>query len=181
MTERFIIGTVGVPFGVKGFVKIRSASGETEHLIKLQSVIVSKDGKERLFQIAECSSSPLAMRFKGIDSPESAKTLSGARLIGSRDQAVPLGDGEFYIEDLKGLPVLSEEGEIIGHVADIIEGHGELVEIKRLVLTSYDLNDEKCLVPFRKEFFSEISPENGRLVLNLHGLELIPNRRYEAG
>jgi len=186
MTEKFIIGTVGAPFGVNGFVKVRSASGETDHLLKLKSVIINKDGKEQLLQIAESSCTvketpAILMRFRGIDNPETAKTLKGAQLMAGRDQAAPLNEGEHYIEDLKKLPVTSEEGELIGHVSDIIEGGGgELVEIKRFIMTTQDNYEEKFLVPYRKEFFSEIAPEKGRLILNFQGMELIPNRRYIA-
>jgi len=106
------------------------------------------------------------MHFAGIDSPEKAKTLTGSQLIAGRDQAAPLNDGEFYIEDLKGLPITAENGEVIGSIIDIIEGGGgELAEIKLS-------GGEKRLVPFRKEFFSEISPQEGRAVLkNLWILE----------
>jgi 16S rRNA processing protein RimM len=170
MTEKFIIGQVGAPFGVKGFVKVRPLSGEVDHLLKLKSVTVSKDGKERELKIEEsaASASAVLMRFAGIDSPEKAKTLTGAQLIANREQAAPLKDGEFYIEDLKGLPVTVENGqtadngqasEIIGHIRDIIEGGGgELAEIELA-------NGEKRLVPFRKEFFSTISPKEGKIVL----------------
>jgi len=195
MTEKFIIGQIGSPFGIKGFVKIRSSSGEINHLLKLESVLVSKDGKEKLLQIEEAtpaggSAGTVLIRFKGIDSPEAAKTLNGAQLLAERGQAAPLGDGEFYIEDLKGLPVcvnneevpflepssnlcalcasapLREGLPIIGFISDIIEGgSGELMEIKLS-------GGEKRLVPFRKEFFPEISPEKGRvLIQNLWILE----------
>jgi len=181
MTEKFIIGIVGAPFGVKGFVKVKPLSGEVDYLLKLTSVTLRQGEKERSLVIEETASIPpaVAMRFAGIDSPEKAKTLTGSQLITGREQAAPLGEGEFYIEDLKGLPVNAENdlttaceqgngqaGEIIGHITDIIEGGGgELVEIKLA-------NGEKRLVPFRKEFFSEICPEKGRITLqNLWILE----------
>ena len=181
MTEKFIIGLAGAPFGVKGFLKVHPCSGEIDHLLKLQSVVVSKDGREKLLQIEEIAPAPpsVLMRFAGIDSPEAAKTLNGAQLLAGREQAAPLGDGEFYVEDLKGLAVITKDGltadcgqdddqagEIIGHITDIIEGGGgELAEIE---LTG----GEKRLVPFRREFFSEICPEKGRLILqNLWILE----------
>ena len=171
MTEKFIIGQVGAPFGIKGFVKVRPSSGEIDHLLKLQSVIIVKDGKEKLLNIEESAPShgggvmSVLMRFEGIDSPEAGKTLNGAQLLAGRDQAAPLGNGEFYIEDLKGLPVFGDNEEI-GHITDIIEGGGgELAEIK---LT----NGEKRLIPFRKEFFIEINPAKGRVLLqNLWILE----------
>jgi len=161
LTEKFIIGVVGSPFGVKGFVKVRPFSGEIDHLLKLQSVQINKDGKERLLQIEEINPSPpnVLIRFKGIDTPEAAKTLNGAQLLADRSQAAPLAEGEFYIEDLKSLPVVSTSGEQIGVITDIIEGGGgELMEIK---LT----NGESRLIPLRKEFFPEISPEKGKIVL----------------
>ena len=167
MTEKFIIGLVGAPFGLNGFVKIRSCSGETSHFFNLKSVIVSKDGKKRLLKIEEISprsegsAEPVIMvRFSGFDSPEAAKTLTGSQLLAEREQAAPLGDGEFYIEDLKGLPVMSDKHEVIGKITDIIEGGGgELVEIQLI-------NGEKRLIPFRKEFFSEINPYEDKIILN---------------
>jgi len=166
MIEKFVVGLIGAPFGVNGFVKIHSCSGEIDHLLKLQSVIVTKDGKERTLQIEESSPSPLAMRFAGINTPEAAKALTGAQLLANREQAAPLADGEYYIEDLKGLPVITEDGETIGTITDIIEGgSGELAEIKLH-------GGEKKLVPFRKEFFDDICPENEKIVLkNLWILE----------
>jgi len=163
MIEKFVIGIAGSPFGVKGAVKVRSCSGETSHFLKLKSIIVSKEGKEQEYQIDEISvSAPpaLLIKFNGIDSPEAAKTLSGARLITSREQAAPLEEGEFYIEDLKGLSVQSDKGEEIGHVANIIEGGGgELAEIKLI-------NGEKRLIPFRKEFFKKILPAKGMIIMD---------------
>jgi len=159
---RFVIGLVGAPFGVNGFVKIHSCSGETDHLLKLQSVIISKDGKEQVRQIEESTaaggSTPMVhMRFAGISTPEEAKTLNGAQLLASREQAAPLGDGEYYIEDLKGLPVLTSDGTAIGCITDIIEGGGgELAEIK---LTS----GEKHLIPFRSEFL-EVTGKNSAIL-----------------
>jgi len=184
MTEKFIIGLAGAPFGVKGFIKIHPLSGEIEHLLKLKSVAVRKDGKEQTLQIEEVTPSTpfVLMRFAGIDNPEKAKTLNGAQLVAGREQAAPLGEGEFYIEDLKGLAVyaqntnentsvipspsisassasLRENLSIIGSITDIIEGgNGELAEIQLS-------GGEKRLVPFRKEFFPEINPEKGRVVM----------------
>jgi 16S rRNA processing protein RimM len=161
VTDKFIIGLVGAPFGVKGFLKVRPLSGEIEHLLKLESAVVSKDGKERLLNIEETAPAlpGVIIKFAGIDSPEAAKALNGAQLLAGREQAAPLADGEFYIEDLKGLPVSIENGEIIGHITDIIEGGGgELAEVRLLA-------GEKRLVPFRHEFFSEICPEKGRIIL----------------
>jgi 16S rRNA processing protein RimM len=168
MTGKFIIGIIGAPFGINGMVKVKPFSGDIDNLLKFKTVIINQNGIERELNIDESAPSPplVLMRFSGINSPEAVKKLTGAKLIASREQASPLAHDEYYIEDLKGLPVTAEKGGIIGTIIDIIEGGGgELAEI-RLV------NGEIKLIPFRKEFFTEIKPDNNRIILaNLWILE----------
>jgi 16S rRNA processing protein RimM len=174
LTEQFITGLIGPPFGLKGFVKIRPLSGEIEHLLRLQTVTVRQGEKERVFTIEESLAQPpaLLMKFAGVDSPEAAKTLGGAELLVNRERASPLGPGEYYVEDLRGLAVVAEgtadipAGEILGRVTGIVEGGGG--ELAEITLAGGGVK----LVPFRKEFFIEICPEKGRLILrNLWILE----------
>lgn len=159
---------MGSPFGVKGFVRARSLSGEYEHLANLKEIILcGKEKKEISYQVEEITrlSNGIALKLRGVDSPETAKQLAGAEIIVSRDHAAPLEKGEFYIEDLRGLDVFFQN-EKIGEICDIIEGGGgDLIEIKLL-------SGEKRFVPFRNEFFGEIEPEKGRAeLLNVWILE----------
>ena len=169
MTEQFVAGIVGAPFGLKGFVKVKPLSGEIDHLLKLTSVTLRRGEKEQTLAIEEIAAIPpaVAIRFAGFDSPEAVKALRGAQLLISREDAAPLQPGEFYVEDLKGVAVLAaDSGEILGHIADVIEGGGgDLAEIR--------LNDGKTrLVPFRKEFFTGIDLAKKRVMLqNLWILE----------
>ena len=169
MTESFIAAVAGAPFGLKGFVKVRPLSGETAHLLKLRSVTVRQGGTERVLKIAESAIQPpgMVLRFEGFDSPEAAASLSGAELLVKREDACPLRDGEFYIEDLKGLAVTAaDDGNIVGHITGIVEGGGGFLAEIRLT------DGASRLVPFRREFFAEINPEENRLILkNLWILE----------
>jgi 16S rRNA processing protein RimM len=161
-TPFFIAGIVGAPFGLEGFVKVKPLSGEIEHLLKLKTATLRQDGKERVFNIEESAPSPPAvvMRFAGFHNPEAAKALAGAELIVSREEAAALKPGEFYVEDLKGLAVLSPAAEVLGHINAIIEGGGG--DLAEITLN----NGKRRLVPFRKEFFSGIDLENRRITLN---------------
>jgi len=162
--EKFIAGIVGAPFGLEGFVKVKPLSGEIEHLLKLKSATLRKDGKERVLAVEESAPSlpALVMRFAGFNSPEEAKALAGAELIVSREEAASLKPGEFYVEDLKGLEVLAsgENPQVLGHIHAIIEGGGG--DLAEITLT----DGKRKLVPFRKEFFSGIDLENRRVILD---------------
>jgi 16S rRNA processing protein RimM len=162
VTERFVVGLVGAPFGLKGFVKVRSLSGETGHLTAMTEVTLRLDGREKKYTLEETASasSSILMRFAGINSPEEASLLKGAEIIAGRDGATPLKPGEFYIEDLKGLAVVAaDNNEVLGRIAGVIEGGGG--DLAEITLSS----GERKLVPFRKEFFGDIDLGHGTAAL----------------
>jgi 16S rRNA processing protein RimM len=191
LTSRFAAALVGAPFGITGRVKIQSLSGETEHLLALKTVVLRKDGRETSCEVEESSLVPLTMKFAGIESPEAAKTLKGAEILVDRSRAAPLAEGEFYIEDLKGLKVFLRETPEADKNSDQIndsprlEGRGMDPPANQTNETAKPVGEitgimeggggflaeitlptgEKKLVPFRDEFFGGIDPEQGRAEL----------------
>jgi 16S rRNA processing protein RimM len=171
VTERFVVGLVGAPFGLKGFVKVRTFSGETVHLTRLEKMCLRQEGKEKFFAVEQAvpagPGAAALLKFAGIDSPEAAKAIGGAEIIASRVDAAPLRPGEFYVEDLKGLDVIvaaedpggGKSWETVGRITEVLEGGGgNLVELRLL-------SGELRLVPFRNEFFGDVNPEKGRALL----------------
>ena len=117
----------GPPSGVEGYIRIHSLSGETAHLAALARVAVRRaDGGEAALEIERVreNGAGFFIKFKGIDTPEDARKWSGAEILVSREEAAPLGSGEYYIEDLKGLSLCGEDGATLGVVGDVIEGGG---------------------------------------------------------
>jgi 16S rRNA processing protein RimM len=181
LQSQFIVGIVGSSFGLKGFVKVRSLSGEFEHLRQLENVILRINNTEKVYAVEETmlSASTLLIKFSGIDSPEAAKALAGAEMLAGRGQAAPLKTGEYYIEDLKGLAVIaageqppvsgpgslpppcgsSEHGPVLGYIADVVEGGGGFLAEVRLA------DGKLKFVPFRNEFFGDINLELGTAIL----------------
>jgi 16S rRNA processing protein RimM len=161
LIERFVIALVGGPFGVKGFVKAKPLSGELEHFERLETVALRRLKDEKTFRIEETRiiGKNLAIKFQGIETPEAARTLSGAEMLVDRDHAAPLDKDEYYVEDLRGLPIYNPRGERLGEIRDVLEGGGgQLIE-------ALLPGGETRLVPFRNEFFGEVDPEKRRAVL----------------
>jgi 16S rRNA processing protein RimM len=162
--ERFVSAVVLSPFALEGFVKVRSLSGETGHLLKLSSAVLCGRTGERVYRIEAARpiagvSANLLVKFEGVDTPEDAARLSGAEIVLPRSQAAPLEEGEYYIEDLKGLRMINPDGREAGVVTGIIDGGGgQLAEVR---LPSGDLK----LVPFRNEFLGEINVEKKEIML----------------
>ena len=158
MTERFATALLGSPFGLTGRVKIEPFSGEEGHLLGLKKALLRLGTLEKEYTIEEVFTAPPSIKLKGIDSPEAAKTLKGSEILVPREQAAPLQEGEFYVEDLRGLEVIAG-GKTIGFITDVIEGGGGFLAELLLV------PGEKRLVPFRNEFFGPVDPAAGRTEL----------------
>ena len=157
----FTLGLIGHPFGLKGFVKVKPFSGETAHFSGIEKLTLKRGEKEEIRDVEETVSheGTVLIRFAGIDSPEKAALLKGAEIIAPRENAAPLKEGEYYVEDLKGLEVIDREGKTLGHILSVMEGGGgNLAEIKLF-------SGEKRLAPFRNEFFGDPNLEEGKIVL----------------
>lgn len=146
------VGFVRGSHGLTGEVRIESASGRYEHIAVLKEVtLVQKENSAKYaVESARVAGNALYMKFVGVDSPEAAKKLKGASLQTSRENACPLKEGEWYVEDLKkcSLVYFGEESglgndvaptddarrenvrSVVGSITDVLEGGaGELLEV----------------------------------------------------
>ena len=155
-----ITGRVRGTFGLEGFMKIESASGEYEHFLSLKEIKLRLPSKgteqphpDCSYQVEECvvRSEDALLKLRGIDSPEAAKKLHGAEILVPRDMACPLERGEFYINDLCN-SVLVYKGNSVGTIADVVEGGGGF-----LLEVSEAATGRTVYVPFRSPFIGKIN------------------------
>lgn len=143
------VGFVRGSHGLTGEVRVESASGRYEHIAVLKEVTLVQKGISAKYAVenARVAGNVLYMKFAGVDSPEAAKKLNGAALQTSRENACPLKEGEWYVEDLKkcSLVYFGEENglgndvaptddirsrSVVGSITDVLEGGaGELLEV----------------------------------------------------
>jgi 16S rRNA processing protein RimM len=149
-------------FGVSGVLKVRPSCGDGSHFCALSEMMLGFDAPEKLYSVesAEQAQGLVHVKFAGIDSPEAARALSGLNVFVPREFAAVLKPNEHYIEDLKGLSVVTESGESAGTLCDIIEGGGGFLAE---VLCAGD--SQKRLAPWRAEFFGEVNQQGGTVIL----------------
>ncbi len=61
----------------------------------------------------------LLLSFAGIEDRSAAEALVGAELWVRVEQLPPLGEGEFYLHELRGMEVVTTSGERVGEVVDV--------------------------------------------------------------
>jgi 16S rRNA processing protein RimM len=161
--ELIVIGTVRTAWGVKGWVKLMSFSGEWDHFADLQTVVLRpKSGRStREYRVEDfrMHNGGGMMKLAGVDSPEVGKSLAGSEILVTQDHAAPLREGEWYLKDLIGLSLVGPDGKSFGQIVGVIEAADDLLEIERP-------DHRRFMVPFRTEFVGEPNLQDGVLVLN---------------
>jgi 16S rRNA processing protein RimM len=160
--DMIAVGTVRTAWGLKGWLKLQSFSGEWTHFSSLETVILKprKRGGEQEYPVEgfRMQQGGGLIKLAGIDTPEAGKTLAGSEILVPREFAAPLHENEWYLSDLIGLSLVDEAGNTLGKVVGIIESADDLLEIKKT-------DGKNILIPFRSSFVGEPDPGSGTLVL----------------
>lgn len=168
MRQVLSTGVIRSPHGVKGFVKVHPYSDDFDHFFSLKEVTVQRGDKTRRLEVEKVQehSDELLMKFRGIDSPEEARFLSGWDILVPREQASKLAEGEVYTADLQGMKLVYDNEEV-AEVVSVLDGaQSVLLEVKT------SRNDKLHLVPYMKGVFvDDVDVENG--TMRLLRLELL--------
>ena len=119
--EYFEVGQIVNTFGIKGQVKVKPFTDDLERFEELKSVLVEK-GKELIeMQIEEVKyqQTVVLLKLKGIEDMNMAEKLKGCYLKIKREDARKLPNDTYFIADLIGLNVYTEDGILLGKVDDI--------------------------------------------------------------
>ena len=121
--EFFRVGVIVKPHGIKGEAKVYPTSQDLDRYRDLEKVsIVSEKGSfETSVQSVKYKSPFIIMKFDGIDTPEAVEKLRQYDIMVGRADAIPLEEGQHYIADLIGMKVLTDEGEDLGTLKDVLE------------------------------------------------------------
>lgn len=93
-------------------------------------------------------------RFGEVADRNAAEAMRGTELTVPRSALPPLGEGEYYHTDLIGLPVVSTDGEAVGHVVAIDDfGAGDVIEIERPAVDG--VPGKRFMVPMNRHAIPE--------------------------
>ena len=121
MEDVFKVGVITSTHGIRGEVKVYPTTDDVNRFKKLKKVILD-NGKERLdMEIASVKffKNMVILKFKGIDNINDVEKYKKAELYVTRENAVKLKKDEYFIADLIGLKVTSDEGEDLGVIDDV--------------------------------------------------------------
>ncbi len=164
MTDRFQIGVITSTHGVKGEVKVYPTTDDVKRFKSLKQV-VADTGKEKLtlhVSGVKFFKQFVILKFEEYNSINETEFLRQAKLIVGRNDAIPLKKDEYYIADLIGIKCVTDTGEELGTLKDVLETGANDVYI-------IDSGKDEILIPAIKDCILDIDVENG--IMKIHLLE----------
>ena len=157
------IGTIVGTHHLRGSVKINSIFENIE-LIQNERVLLEKNDKKKLLvvkNVKRLNDKKAILNFEGIDNIDAAKELNGYKIKIRRDLLPEKSEDNFYIKDIFGLEVFSENKKI-GEIVDVME------TAAHNILIIEDIETEKeIMVPLIDEFVTKIDFPNNRIEVSL--------------
>jgi 16S rRNA processing protein RimM len=111
------------PHGVHGEVKVFPTTEDPKRFSDLKKLYLDlKSGlEERDVESVRYQKNMVLIRLSGIADRTEAERYRNCDLLITRDMALPLAENEYYIADLIGLRVVTDEGETLGTLKEVMQ------------------------------------------------------------
>ena len=163
MEDLLQVGVITTTHGVRGEVKVFPTTDDPARFKKLKNVILDT-GKEKInLEVAGVKffKNMVILKFKGIDDINDVEKYRKKSLYVTRENAVKLKKNEYFIADLIGLKVESDEGEDLGILSDVLQtGANDVYVLSKE-------GEDDILLPAIRECVKEVNIENGTILVHL--------------
>ncbi len=163
MEDLLRVGVIANTHGIRGEVKVFPTTDEKERFKDLKKVILDMGKEQKVLEIQSVRffKNLVILKFKGIDNINDIEMYKGKDLLVTREDAVPLEEGEYFIADLLDLDVYSDEDEKIGVLYDVMQtGANDVYVVKTE-------EGKEILLPAIDECILDIDLEENRMTVHI--------------
>ncbi|MHB1357131.1 MAG: ribosome maturation factor RimM [Anaerolineae bacterium] len=114
------IGRIRASHGVRGGMRVQILCDDPYRFLKLKQVFVGQDRTPFRVLEARLFDKQALLRLEGISTPEEVAPWREAFVFVSAADVMPLEPGEYYHHQILGLAVITDLGEELGKITDII-------------------------------------------------------------
>lgn len=155
------IGVITRPHGLRGEVRVLPDTDFPDRFLRLRQVLVGDPDRAVPFEVEGVRPHGrfFLLKLRGVDTLEAAEALRGEEVRVTREEAVELPEGQFYVADVLGLEVRTVEGEVLGRVYEVLRtGANDVYVVK---------GKAEILLPAIADVVQEINPQAGRITVRL--------------
>lgn len=157
------VGVISNTHGIKGEVKVFPTTDDMNRFSKLKEVLVDT-GKELVpltVTGVKFFKNQAILKFKEIDNINDVEKYKSKDLLVTRENAVPLEKDEYFICDLIGCTVFSDEGTKLGELTEVLQTAANDV----YVVTTSD--KKEILIPVTEECVINIDIDERKITVHL--------------
>ncbi|MCC7353789.1 MAG: 16S rRNA processing protein RimM [Anaerolineae bacterium] len=120
--QTLMIGRIVKPWGIKGEVEVEPESDWPPRFSGLKQVHLGDGLTGVTIEGVRRNRDRVVLKLAGIETRNAAESLSGQWLHIPATQAMPLGEGEYFIHDVLGAAVWTPAGEELGTITEVMTG-----------------------------------------------------------
>lgn len=134
MEDLLQVGAITTTHGVRGEVKVFPTTDDVKRFKKLKKVLLDTGKGYQELEITQVKffKNLAILKFKGIDNINDIEKYKGRPLFVTRENAVKCEKDEYFIADLIGIEVVTEQGEKLGELTDVIQTGANDVYVVRV-------------------------------------------------
>ncbi len=170
MEEYLRVGAIISTHALKGEVKVYPTTEDVRRYDDLDKVYIDTGKTKECLRVERVRyfKNLVIVKFRDLNRIEDVERLVKKDLFVSREDAIPLGENEFFVCDLIGLTAVTDDGRELGEVVDVMETGANNVYI----ISRKDDPKKELLLPATDEVILETSLEKGTMKVHLlPGLE----------
>ena len=164
MEKQLQAGVITSTHGIRGEVKVFPTTDDAQYFRELKKVYLDT-GKEQIpleIEHVKFFKQFAILKFKGIDNINDIEKYKGKSLMIDREDASPLGEDEYYISDMIGMDVYTDEpAEHFGVLKDVLETGANDVYI-----IDSDCHGE-VLIPAIRQCILSVDTEKNEMYIHL--------------
>ena len=157
------VGVITSTHGVRGEVKVFPTTDDMNRFKKLKTVILDLGKEQKTLEIEQVKffKNMVILKFKGFDNINDVEMWRQKDLLITREQAVKLSPDENFIVDLIGLAVMTDEGEKLGEMVDVLQtGANDVYVVKTG-------SGKEVLLPAIKDCILNVDLEKGEMLVHV--------------
>ncbi|MBQ9298529.1 MAG: 16S rRNA processing protein RimM [Clostridia bacterium] len=163
MQEYFEIGQIVNTHGLKGYVRVNPFTDDMERFLEIKCLYVAFKNELIEFKVEDVriAKTTVNLKLEGIDDINQAEKYKGCYLKIARKDAKKLEKNTYFIADLIGLDVYSENNQLLGKLDDIFKtGSNDVYVIK-------SEDGKQILLPAISQAIKSINLDNGIIIVDV--------------
>ena len=123
MEDMFRVGVITSTHALAGEVKVFPTTQDPQRFKTLKKALIP-DGQTIIpveIERVRFFKQFVIVKMKGYDRIEDVERLVKKEMYVSREDAIPLEEGEYYVADLIGLRVVTDDGRELGYLEDVLQ------------------------------------------------------------